>query len=82
MKKQLPTLNSDEDVELLLEDDLSGYLTTENLTAASFEFERKEKTVNLRMSAALLGMIKRAAEKKRMPYQKYIRQTLEIAVKR
>ena len=82
MKKQLPKLKSDEDVERLLDTDLSVYLTTENLTAVSFEFEPKEKVVNLRMSAGLLDQIKRVALQKKMPYQKFIRQSLEVAVKK
>ena len=82
MKKQLPKLKSDDDVERLLDTDLSIYLTKENLTSVSFEFEQKEKVVNLRMSAGLLESIKRAALQKKMPYQKFIRQSLEIAVKK
>ena len=82
MKKQLPKLKSDEDVERLLDTDLSAYLTAENLTSVSFEFEPKEKVVNLRMSAGLLDKIKRTALRRKMPYQKFIRQTLEIAVKK
>ena len=82
MKKQLPKLKSDEDVERLLDSDLSTFLTAENLTGVTFEFEPKEKIVNLRMSAGLLDRIKRTAQQKKMPYQKFIRQSLEIAVKK
>ncbi len=82
MKKPLPKLKSDDDVERLLDTDLSGYLTPENLVSVSFEFEPKEKVVNLRISAGLLDRIKRAALQKKMPYQKFIRQSLEIAVKK
>lgn len=82
MKKQLPKLKSDDDVERLLETDLSGYLTAENLAAVSFEFEPKEKVVNLRMSSSLLDRIKSAALQKKMPYQKFIRQSLKVAVKK
>lgn len=82
MKKQLPKLKSDDDVERLLDTDLSIYLTKENLTTVSFEFEPKEKVVNLRMSAGLLNRIKNAATEKKMPYQKFIRQSLEVAVKK
>ncbi len=81
MKKQLPKLKSDDDVERLLDTDLSAYLTAENLAAVSFEFEPKEKVVNLRMSLGLLDKIKQAAKKKKMPYQKYIRQILELSLK-
>ncbi|MBK8304660.1 MAG: CopG family antitoxin [Pyrinomonadaceae bacterium] len=82
MKKQLPKLKSDEELEKFLENDLSAYITAENFTAMSFEFEPKEKVVNLRMSAGLLDRIKRAALQKKMPYQKFIRQSLEMAVKK
>lgn len=82
MKKKLPKLKSDDDVEHLLDTDLSSYLTAENFTAMSFEFEPKEKVVNLRMSAGLLDRVKRAALQKKMPYQKFIRQSLEVAVKK
>lgn len=81
MKKRLPKLKNDSDLEHFLEQDISSYLTPENLTAMSFEFEPKEKVVNLRVSAGLLDEIKKAAQKRKMPYQKYIRQTLELAVK-
>ena len=82
MKKQLPKLKSDDDVERLLDSDMTRYLTADNFAAVSFEFEPKEKVVNLRMSAGLLESIKRAALKKKMPYQKFIRQSLEVAVKK
>ncbi len=82
MKRLLPKLKSDDDVERLLDTDMSAYLTAENLAAVSFEFEPKEKVVNLRMSAGLLDKIKRTALQKKIPYQKFIRQSLEIAVKK
>ncbi len=82
MKKQLPKLESDSDLERFLDQDISDYLTRKNLTAVSFEFEPKEKVVNLRMSAGLLDRVKRAALQKKMSYQKFIRQSLEIAVKK
>ena len=43
--------------------------------------ELKEKVVNLRMSAGLLDRIKMVALQKKIPYQKFIRQSLEVAVK-
>ncbi len=82
MSKLFPKLRNDSDVEQLLDRDLSDYITRENLTEMTFEFEPKEKVVNLRVSAGLLDEIKKAAQKRKMPYQKYIRQTLELAVKR
>jgi len=81
MRTRSPKLKNDNDVEKFLEKDLSSFLTPDNLTAMTFEFEPKEKVVNLRVSAVLLDEIKKAAQKRKMPYQKYIRQTLELAVK-
>jgi predicted DNA binding CopG/RHH family protein len=82
MRKRPPKLKNDRDVEEFLEKDLSSFLTSDNLTAMTFEFEPKEKVVNLRVSAGLLDEIKKAAPKRKMPYQKYNRQTLEVAVKK
>ena len=82
MKKQLPKLKTDDDVERLLDTDLSSFLTADNFTTVSFEFEPKEKVVNLRMSAGLLNRIKSVALQKKMPYQKFMRQSLEVAVKK
>jgi predicted DNA binding CopG/RHH family protein len=81
MKKQFPKFDDDAGIEQFLENDLSSYLVPENLRTVTFEFEAKEKVVNLRMSSGLLEKIKQAAKKKKMPYQKYIRRTLELSLK-
>ncbi|MBX3282839.1 MAG: CopG family transcriptional regulator [Acidobacteria bacterium] len=81
MKKRLPKFKTDKDVETFLEKDLSDYITEENLSRFTFEFEPKEKVVNLRMSKSLFERVKEAAEERHMPYQRYIRQALENAVK-
>lgn len=80
MKKRLPKFKTDIELEDFLKKDLSEYLTPENFQAVTFEFEPKEKVVNLRMSMALFEKIKSAAEKKKIPYQRYIRQALETSV--
>lgn len=81
MKKRLPRFKTDKEVEDFLERDLSEYLTPENFQAVTFEFEAKEKVVNLRMSTALFERVKNAAKKKKIPYQRYIRQALEHSVR-
>lgn len=81
MKKQLPKFKNDSEVEKFLDRDLSDYLVSENLQTVTFEFEPKEKVVNLRMSTALFERIKTAAQKKKIPYQRYIRQALEHSVR-
>ena len=81
MKRQLPRFKTDEEVEAFLEKDLTDYITPENFQPITFEFEPKEKVVNLRMSTALFNRIKNAADKKNIPYQRYIRQALETSVR-
>lgn len=81
MKKQLPKFKNDSEIEKFLDRDLSDYLIPENFEAVTFEFEPKEKVVNLRMSKALFERIKSAAQKKNIPYQRYIRQALEHSVR-
>jgi predicted DNA binding CopG/RHH family protein len=82
MKKSVPKFRNDKEVEEFFDDDLSEYLTSENLRPVTFEFEAKEKIVNLRISSGLLEKVKQAAKSRNMPYQKYIRQALELSLKR
>lgn len=41
---------------------------------------RKQKSVNLRISDELLKAVHAAARRRAIPYQRYIRQALELAV--
>lgn len=78
--KPLPDLKSDEEAERfveaadLTEYDLSGF------APARFEFERKSAQVNLRMPEGLLTAVKERAAKRGIPYQRFIRETLERAL--
>jgi predicted DNA binding CopG/RHH family protein len=45
-----------------------------------FEFARKEARVNMRLPNELLEAVKAAAERKGVPYQRFIRQALERAL--
>ncbi len=80
MKKPLPSLETDEEAErfvaeaVLTDYDLSG------LRIVEFEFEPKSERVNLRVPKRLLDAVKAAAANAGIPYQRYIRQTLEAAV--
>ncbi len=77
MKKILPKMTTDEEVESLLEQDLSDYLHEDNFKGVSFEFKPKDKTVNLRVSEELLEKVKTVAKKEGISYQKYIRRAIE-----
>lgn len=78
--RPLPRLKSDEEAERfvasadLSEYDLSGFKPTH------FEFERKTAQVNLRMPEGLLKALKERARKRGIPYQRFIRETLERAL--
>lgn len=81
MKKQLPSLTSDEAAERFVDEaDLSQY----DLSAFkphSFEFAPKSKQVNMRFPEALLDAVKAKAAAQGMTYQRFIRQTLEAVLR-
>ena len=80
MKKKLPKLRSDRAAEEfvakadLTEYDLSG------LRTVRFEFEPKSERVNMRLPKTLLKAVKASAAKAGMPYQRFIRRALEVAI--
>ena len=82
MSRKLPALKSDRDAERLLERDLSKYIRAENLEPFPFEYKPKQKSVNLRISDELLNAVRTAARRRGIPYQRYIRQVLELALRR
>lgn len=77
MKKRIPNLESDEAAEAFLNQDLSGYLTKENLFPMEFEFLPKDHKISLRFPKDFLEAIKEAASKQGISYQKYIRRAVE-----
>lgn len=78
--KPLPGLTSDEEAERFVERaDLTEYDLT-RFQPARFEFERKTTQVNLRMPEGLLKAVKARARKRGIPYQRFIRETLERAL--
>ena len=80
MKKRVPRLRTDKEAEKFLEQDLSDYLDPANMVPLRFEFQNKNKAVNIRMSEALLDAIRDKARKDGIPYQRFIRIALEKAV--
>lgn len=78
--KTIPNFKSDEEAEDFLEQDLSD-LDFSQFKHASFEFKSKDTQVNMRFPTELLDAVKIAAAKHKMPYQKFIREVLERAVR-
>lgn len=80
MKKKIPTFLSDEAAEAFVE---SADLTQYDLSGATpvrFEFGRKSARVNMRLPEPLLEAVKKRASERGVPYQRFIRETLERAV--
>jgi predicted DNA binding CopG/RHH family protein len=80
MKKTLPRHSSDAEAERFVETadlaqyDLSGF------RPVHFEFAKKDARVNFRVPAPLLEAVKARASARGIPYQRFIREALELAV--
>lgn len=79
--KPMPVLRTDEEAERfvaeadLTEYDLSGF------RPVHFEFAPKDQRVNMRLPGELLAAVKAKAKARGLPYQRFIRETLEQAVR-
>ena len=80
MKKDWPALRTDEEAErFVAEADLTEY-DFSTMVPVSFELRRKDRSVSLRLPEALLDVVKRAAARQGIPYQRFMRQAIERAV--
>jgi predicted DNA binding CopG/RHH family protein len=80
MKRKLPELRSDEAAEAFVaESDLTQFDLGE-MRPVRFEFQPKSERVNMRLPRELLDAVRASAAKQGVPYQRFIRQALEIAV--
>ncbi len=79
MGKKVPKLKTDEDAERFLAQDLSD-LDFSQFQPVKFEFEPKSERINMRLPATLLRAVKASAAAEGIPYQRFIRQTLERAL--
>ena len=77
MKKNLRRIKTNKEAEKLLENDFSPYINIDNFKKTSFEFQAKDKTVTMRLSANLLQALKDRSKKEGISYQKLMRQALE-----
>ena len=79
--KTLHVFESDKSAErFVAEADLATY-DLSNGKVMRFEYERKSAQVNLRMPEGLLFGVKQQAKLRGIPYQRYIRQVLERALR-
>lgn len=77
MKKRLKKIKTNKEVENMLNKDLSHYMHSENFKPAYFELKPKNHTVTIRISKELLQALKAKAKKKKIHYQKLMRQAFE-----
>jgi len=78
---KLPRLKTDLEAEQFVAgSDLTRY-DLSGLKSTQFEFAAKEARINMRLPGELLSAVKRAARQRGVPYQRFIRQTLERAIK-
>ena len=80
MKKKIPTFRRYEEAESFVDTaDLSEY-DLSGARPVRFEFEKKAARINMRLPAPLLEAVKEKARARGIPYQRFIRETLEQAV--
>lgn len=79
-KKPFPAFRTDEEMEAFVDSADLGEYDFSGFRPASFEFQPKDSTVTLRLSAPLLDAIKAYAKQQGMPYQRFMRAALEKAV--
>ena len=78
--KPMPALLTDEEAERFVETaDLSEY-DLSGFRPMRFEFAPKDERVNMRLPRELLAAVKAQAQRRGLPYQRYIREALERAV--
>lgn len=79
--KKLPKLRSDKEAEeFVANSDLTEYDLSGG-EIVRFEFQPKSERVNMRLPRPLLEAVKATAAKAGVPYQRFIRQALETAVR-
>ena len=81
MKRKLPKLKSDREAgDFVAKSDLTQF-DLSDMRVMRFEFQPKDERVNMRLPKPLLEAVKESAAAEGMPYQRFIRQALEAAVR-
>jgi predicted DNA binding CopG/RHH family protein len=81
MKRPLPPLTNDAEAdEFVSNADLTEY-DLSGMRLVQFEFQPKTERVNMRLPRPLLEAVKARAARQGVPYQRFIRQALEAAVR-
>jgi len=82
MRKKVPALKSDEEAERFVDAaDLTQY-DLAGLRPTRFEFDKKSAQLNMRVPKRLLDAVKRQSAKRGIPYTRFIREAVEVALSR
>jgi len=82
MKKKIPTFRTDEEAEdFVATADLSQY-DLSGLRPMTFEIEKKTAQINVRLPKPLLDAVKQRASARGIPYTRFIREAVELALGR
>jgi predicted DNA binding CopG/RHH family protein len=79
MKRKVPKLRTDAAAEAFLDQDLSD-LDFSQFRPTRFEFERKTAQLNMRLPVSLLDAVKQRASARGIPYTRFIREAVELAL--
>ena len=81
-KKKIPSFKTDAAAEVFVATaDLSEYDLSGG-RPVRFEFEKKSGRVNMRLPESLLQAVRESAEERGIPYQRFIREALEDAIRK
>jgi predicted DNA binding CopG/RHH family protein len=81
MKRKVPQMKSDREVEAFIEQDLSD-LDFSQFKPHRFEFENKDARVNMRIPKRQLDAVKAEAKRRGIPYQRLMRELLQTGLER
>ena len=81
MKKKIPAFKSDREAEKFVASADLGQSDLSGAELVHFELKPKDKSINLRLSQQLLDAVRREARRAGVPYQRFIRLTLERVVR-
>lgn len=76
--KRLPILHSDEEAEdFVANSDLTQYDLSHRISLSELELRAKDASIHLRMPQGQLDEIKAEAERRHIPYQRFMRELIQ-----
>ena len=79
MKRKVPQMRTDKEVESFIEQDLSD-LDFSQFKPYRFEFENKDARVNMRLPKRQLDAVKAEAKRRGVPYQRRMREGVQTGL--